>query len=150
VRHSSRLTSPQSRQHWLAAFCQRVEVIAPTALTAKNFRLEVTVCDFKLVNSSKLSWNMKSTGKRLTLRLIVCTKTLVSTVHSVAKQPMKKGSEISVSSEIFKPFEQIAGKNTARSATELIVISYRQAGPRCALVRLRIRASSAQQDRRRW
>ena len=31
--------------------------------------LEVTICDLKITNSAGLSWNMKSVGKRDTLRL---------------------------------------------------------------------------------
>jgi hypothetical protein len=27
-------------------------------------QLEITICDFKMANSSRVSWNMKSSGKR--------------------------------------------------------------------------------------
>jgi hypothetical protein len=42
-------------------------------------QLEITICDFKLTASSRLNWNMKSSGKLSMLRFTAWTKALGST-----------------------------------------------------------------------
>jgi hypothetical protein len=48
-------------------------------------QIDVTICDFKLANSSLVSWNMKSSGNLSTLRFTACTNALVSTPYMAAK-----------------------------------------------------------------
>lgn len=46
---------------------------------------EVTNCDLKLSNSSGVSSNMKSEGKRLRFRLTACFNTFVSVPYKLAR-----------------------------------------------------------------
>ena len=48
-------------------------------------RLDITICDLHLVNSSGLSWNMKSGGKRRMFRRTAWLRTLVPTPYSSAR-----------------------------------------------------------------
>ena len=47
--------------------------------------LRSQICDRKTIHSSFVSWNMKSSGKRLTLRLTCSLRRLVVTPYSIAK-----------------------------------------------------------------
>src|SRR6266404_4376267 len=52
-------------------------------------QLEITNCDFKFRISAAVSWNIKSRGNRLILRLTAWTSTLGSTPYSVARSVLR-------------------------------------------------------------
>ena len=47
--------------------------------------IEVTICDFKFLNSLRVNWNMKSFGKRSMLRFTAWMRTLGFTPYSSAR-----------------------------------------------------------------
>ncbi|MGC1164490.1 MAG: hypothetical protein WA862_00125 [Solirubrobacterales bacterium] len=75
VHGNSSITAKNAREHRHPLLGEDQRTLAATAVPA----LDITNCDFKLLNSSIDSWNMKSAGKRFSLRRTCCTSTRVST-----------------------------------------------------------------------
>jgi len=66
--------------HDCTVFCERKRPILDVAAA-----FEVTVCDLKVSTSSQVSWNMKSGGKRLALRLTCSFRRLAVTPYRAAR-----------------------------------------------------------------